>query len=138
MRIGTVFAVVLAGVGAMIWAGDTVTLQGERTIYTATCQGGTWTGERCSGQVMAGNRYRFRALRSHREVLFWTVGKTGSSDKFVACDIQDGRNWQCPATQTQPRSITYRMDRGAPVFDASVHDEPVHVVTKWQWWWLKH
>ena len=58
-----------------VWATDFVTFQGEWTIYTASCQGGTWTGAVCSGSLRPGPRYRFRALKAHREVLYWTAGE---------------------------------------------------------------
>jgi hypothetical protein len=52
----------LAVLAAMAWASDTVTLQGERTIYTVECRQGGWQGQHCSGRLAAGDRFRFRAL----------------------------------------------------------------------------
>ena len=41
-----------------------------------------WQGERCSGRLVAGDRYRYRALKPHGEVIFWTVGTKDKSGKF--------------------------------------------------------
>ena len=43
-------------------------MQGERTVYTVDCTNGAWQGDHCSGQVAAGMRYRYRALKGHGEV----------------------------------------------------------------------
>ena len=60
----------VVAVGLAVWAADFVTLQGERTIYTAGCNGGTWVGNRCTGKLAAADRFRFRALKAHGEVFF--------------------------------------------------------------------
>ena len=72
-----VWAFVILLLAALVfgaWASDFITMQGERTVYTVECRGGTWQDDHCSGNVVAGNRYRYRALKPHNEVIFWKVG----------------------------------------------------------------
>jgi hypothetical protein len=71
--IAAVLAVVVAA--GLIWSSDQITLQGERTIYTVTCEGGTWTGAKCSGRLAAGPRYGFRSSKLRREVTYWVVDR---------------------------------------------------------------
>ena len=116
----------------MAWAGDVITMQGERTVYLADCQYGDWKGQRCSGQLVAGDRVRFRALKAHREVLFWTVGAKGPSHKFDDCAIDDGRNWVCKLGADAPVAITHQMVHGKPVADPA-DPRAFHAVPKWRW-----
>jgi hypothetical protein len=126
---------VLAIVGA--WLNDFITLQGERTIYTVDCVGGAWEGDTCTGRLVAGDRYRFRALRVHSEVLFWRVGVKEASARLENCEIQDGRNWTCPAGADAARSITLVMDHGEAVASAAGATLPLHAVPKWRWLFLR-
>jgi hypothetical protein len=130
-------AVLLVLVGAMAWISDSITLQGERTIYTVRCIDGEWKDEQCTGHLVAAERYRFRALRAHREVLFWTVGSSNEpSGKFSDCEIQDGRNWKCAPSPDTSRSITLQIARGFPVPDAAGRTRGFHAVPKWKWMML--
>jgi hypothetical protein len=119
------------------WASDTITLQNERTVYTADCARGAWQGSHCAGTLVAGPRYRFRALRAHGEVLFWTVRDTQPSGKLVPCAITDGRNWTCSPGAEPGRTITLQMSHGEPVALAGVATKPFHGVPKWRWWLLR-
>ena len=116
-----------------VWATDFVTFQGEWTIYTASCQGGTWNGPVCSGSLRPGPRYRFRALKAHREVLYWTSGESGRSGRYVDCDIEDGRHWECPPDETAPLTITHRMVHGIPSTEGTGRNLPFHRIPKWKW-----
>jgi hypothetical protein len=134
-----VTAVVVVIASIFMWATDFVTLQGEWTIYTADCVDGQWQGSTCSGHMTAGERYRFRVLKAHREVLFWTIGDDrNESGRFLNCVVQDGRTWTCPGAANAAQTITRRMTLGVP------HDEKadgilsVHRVPKWKWEALKH
>jgi hypothetical protein len=129
--IATLVGVLLLG-AALAWVTDSVTLQGERTIYTVNCVGGTWNGEACTGRLAAGDRYRYRALRIHREVLFWRPGASEASGRLLGCDIQDGRNWHCPDGPDAARSITTELVRGRAVREAG-SGHVFHVVPKWRW-----
>lgn len=131
-----VLVVVLVGV--LAWAGDYVTLQGERTVYTVACEQGTWNGERCTGKLAAAGRYRFRALRAHREVLFWVVGSTEPSGRFTDCDIKDGRNWTCKPSAESARTITLAMAKGRPVPNPAAETRAFHSVSKVRWLLLKY
>lgn len=124
---------------AIVWSTDSVTLQGERTIYTADCNGGQWISNTCSGKMFAGNRYRYRALKAHGEVLFWTVGSSSeTSGKLVNCTIEDGRHWSCPATNVDaPRSVTLALKHGYPVSNPEWPTRPLHAVSKVAWYRLK-
>jgi hypothetical protein len=117
----------------LIWTTDRVTLQGERTIYTVNCISGTWLENRCTGKVSAGPRYRYRALKAHREVLFWVLGTTDPSSKLTDCNIQDGRNWTCPASKDALQSLTLEMANGAPVRNTAWPTQPFHAVSKVTW-----
>lgn len=127
----------VAAVGLVVWAADIVTLQGERTVYTAGCEGGTWVGDRCTGKLAAAERYRFRALKTHGEVFFWNVGVASDpTGKFTQCVIADGRNWSCKPNTDGPKSITLEMQRGRPVRDTSGKTRPAHIVSKLKWTFL--
>ncbi|MDB5900055.1 MAG: hypothetical protein JWP22_3328 [Ramlibacter sp.] len=136
-RTALVFALLAAVVVAWVWLCDYVTLQGERTIYTVQCRGGEWRGDLCTGALSTGDRYRFRALPRHREVLFWTAGSTEPSGRFSECVIVDGRNWTCPANGEAGRTIMLALDHGTPVHDATGRTRPFHSVAKWRWLLLK-
>jgi hypothetical protein len=127
----------LAAVFAFVWGSDKVTLQGERTIYTIDCRDGAWQGLHCSGRLVAADRFRFRALKPHREVIFWTVGTAEPSGKFADCDIKDGRNWICQPNAEAPRTITLQMSNGVPVPDSMGRVKAFHAVDKWRWFFLQ-
>jgi len=134
IRKWTIVVPVALVVGGMIWAADFITLQGERTVYTAGCDNGKWEVNRCTGTLVAGERFRFRALKAHREVFFWNVGVASDpSGKFTDCEITDGRNWICKPTTDGVKSITLQMLRGKPVPDTSGKTRPSHPVSKWTW-----
>lgn len=133
--IGLVVVVVFLAFYA--WAVDFVTLEGERTIYTATCVGGAWAGNRCAGNMVAGDRIRFRALKAHHEVLFWTAGSAEPAGKLTACDVASERNWSCPASADAGRSITLQMARGRPLPDPQGRTRVFHSVPKLQWLLLR-
>src|SRR5436190_2523773 len=63
------FAIVLLALVGYMWASDWITLQDERTVFTADCARGIWQGARCSGDLVAGPRYRVHALKAHGEVV---------------------------------------------------------------------
>jgi hypothetical protein len=133
VRVWALVAAIFAALGFAAWASDFVTMQGERTIYTVDCRDGAWQGDRCSGRVAAGHRYRFRALKPHGEVIFWTVGSKEPTGRFSDCAIQDGRNWVCKANADARRSITVKMAQGAPVCEPSAGTLPFRSVSKWRW-----
>jgi hypothetical protein len=122
---------------ALTWASDWITVQNERTVYTADCQGGSWRGAHCTGTLVAGARYRFRALRPHGEVVFWTVASDEPSGKLAPCIITDGRNWTCTAGPDAARTITLQMTHGRPVIAVGSPNKPFHGVSKWRWWLLR-
>src|SRR5215831_9894769 len=64
----------LAFAAGLSWATDWITIQDERTVYTAECRGGDWQGAACTGHLVAGARYQFRASKNDEEVAFWIVG----------------------------------------------------------------
>jgi hypothetical protein len=133
VRVWAFVLLVLVALGFAAWASDFVTMQGERTVYTVDCANGAWQGDHCSGQVAAGIRYRYRALKPHGEVIFWTVGTSEPSGKFKECTIQDGRNWVCKVCADAARSITLQMAQGVPVSAAPAVTRPFRAVPKWRW-----
>ena len=130
----------IATIGALTayaWATDKVAWQGECTVYTVRCDQGNWQANQCSGKLLAGERYRFRTLKPHREVLFWVVGSSTPSGKLTDCSIDDRRHWACKPNADTPRSITLRMVSGRPTQDASAGTIAFHSVEKWRWWLLR-
>jgi hypothetical protein len=119
-----------------MWLCDYVSLQGERTIYTADCRG-EWRGELCTGALVPADRYRFRALPPHREVLFWKAGSREPSGRFHDCTIADGRNWTCPANAESVRTITLALRQGEAVHDTTGRTRAFHAIRKWRWLLLK-
>lgn len=126
-------SLVVAMLVAMGWLHDFVTLGGAgRTVYTAECAAGAWKGARCTGHLVAGNRYRFRALRHHREVLYWTAGSPQPSGKMTGCAVENAKNWTCTQAPAQPVAITMAMRNGRAVAGPGqvlTH----HCVDKWKW-----
>ena len=133
VRVWALVIAVLAALGFAGWASDFITMQGERTVYTVECANGVWQGDRCTGRVAAGTRYRYRALKPHGEVIFWTVGTKEPSGKFSECQIQDGRNWACKVCADASRSITLQMSQGVPVTATPAVTRPFRAVSKWRW-----
>ena len=131
----------LAGIGVVIlvfavvavWASDKVTWQAERTIFTVRCDGGGWQGLACTGRLVAAERYRFRALKPHNEVLFWVVGSSDPSGKMTDCTILDGRNWTCRESEQSARSITRTMSDGLAVHETTGVTRPFVAIDKWKW-----
>jgi hypothetical protein len=139
LRIKLYASLALAALAAFVWSSDTVTLDSERTIYTADCSLGQWAASVCTGKLSAGSRYRYRVLKAHGEVFFWIAGSsTEPSGKFVNCAIQDGRNWICPvANADSAKSITLAMKRGNPVSNPAWPTRPLHAVSKLDWYLLR-
>jgi len=137
MRIWFFVVVLAALLSAWLWSTEAITLQGERTVYTVDCQRGDWRGLHCTGQLAAADRVRFRALKSHREVLFWRLGIAEASSKMTDCEISDGRNWSCTPRPGDSPSITLEMHHGQPLADVSGRTRAFHAVEKWRWWLLR-
>ena len=103
VRVWAFVIAIFALLGFAAWASDFITMQGERTIYTVECHNGAWAGDHCVGSLVAGERYRYRALPPHSEVIFWTVGSNEPSGKFgrlhdpgrAQLDLQ--AEWRCAA-----------------------------------------
>ncbi|MES2950681.1 MAG: hypothetical protein V4858_19280 [Pseudomonadota bacterium] len=119
-----------------IWTTDKITFQGERTVYTVNCANGAWDGKRCTGEMTAGPRYRFRALKARGEVLFWVLGNNEPSAKLTGCSIQDGRNWTCPVTADAKQSITLGLASGDPLVNPAWPTRPLYSVSKMTWIFL--
>ena len=133
-RIALFLLALVAALALMAWATDFVTSPGEWTVYTASCSGGVWREARCTGTIQADKRYRFRALKAHREVLYWVAGESGESGRYLNCDVQDGRTWECPPDAARKvRTITHRMVRGFPMVDLGIDTIEYHQVPKWKW-----
>ena len=138
MRSWAVLLAVIAILAAFVWSTDSITLQGERTIYTARCDRGAWVEGRCTGKLEAAERYRFRAIKAKSEVVFWVVGSAESTGRLVPCAIEDGRNWSCQASGDAYRSITLVMRRGLAMPNAKGDTRAFHAVSKAQWYLLRY
>jgi hypothetical protein len=132
--LGVVLAVLV--VATALWASDKITYEGERTIHTVRCEQGVWEGRRCTGRLVAGDRYRFRASKSRQEVLYWVVGSASPSGKYTNCTVRDRGNWKCEEAAGQPPTVTREMVNDRPARDGSGTTLPFHAVPKWQWWIL--
>ena len=128
---------IVAAATVYAWCVDFVTVEGERTIYTVACEGGSWSGNRCTGRLTPGPRFRFRALPAHGEVLFWTAGASDPAGKLAPCKVESGRNWRCDAGADSARSITLQMVRGVPQPDAVLNARGLHFVPKMRWLLLR-
>jgi CxxC motif-containing protein (DUF1111 family) len=128
--------IVIALLCAVAWLEDFVTLQGERTVYTAKCEGDAWRGKTCTGKLESGARYRFRALKAHKEVLFWTAGETGASGKLIDCEVESGRHWRCKPLATPVNTITFEMVQGKPARNPTWKVIEAHPISKAQWYLL--
>jgi hypothetical protein len=123
----------LTAFGLLLWTSDQVTWQGERTIYAATCEGGNWVGLRCTGQLAAGDRHRFRASKSRHEVIYWIAGSKAPSGKFTDCDVKDRDNWTCNAQIGQPPVIAFELSHGRPTAHLAGLTLPYHGIAKVKW-----
>jgi len=132
--VGAAVVLFAAGLG---WVTDEITIQDERTVYTAECRGGEWLDARCTGHLVAGPRYRFRASKGSAEVSFWTVGDRDRSGRLAPCAVTNGRNWVCKPCPEAARTITLQMMLGQPVVDQTGSTKAFHAVPKWRWWTLR-
>jgi hypothetical protein len=132
------FIIISIMIGVFLWGTDFLTLQGEWTIYTVECRQGAWTGDQCSGRLVASDRYRFRALKIHKEVLFWIVGSTEPTGRLAPCEVENRANWTCKANADSSRSIAIAMSKGRPVADPASDTRPYHAVSKFKWMLLKY
>ena len=111
--------VIVGALGAFIWSSDRITLEGERTIYTVTCERGAWDGLRCSGRIAAGDRHRFRSSRSRNEVVYWIAGSPVASGKYTDCNVTDRDLWSCKPHAGEQPSIAHELSDGRPVHRAA-------------------
>jgi hypothetical protein len=130
---------VLLIVIGLVWASDQITLQGERTIYTVTCERGTWSGDRCTGTLAAGERHAFRASRTRQEVIHWIRGSQEPIEKYTDCRVANRDNWACRARADQKLLFTSELINGRPTPTAadSTTAARLHAVTKVKWYALK-
>ena len=134
MKVFLVFLVLL--VMFLIWATDAITLEGERTVYTLRCNNGEWKDRQCTGPVTAGDRYRFRALKTKHEVVFWTVGSSMPSDKYTGCTVMNRDHWSCTTFPTEKTAPPYEMVGGQLRSPGAPTAPSLHTVHKWRWWLL--
>ena len=120
---------------ALLWGSDRITMQGERTVYTVECDRGTWNGRVCTGKLVPGKRYAFRASIARHEVVYWVRGSSAPSGKYPDCKVADRDNWSCKvALDAAPATIAYEMAKGRPTRTGGEHVLPFHSVPKWKWW----
>lgn len=122
--------------GFFLWASDRITLQGERTIFTVDCKRGEWINGHCTGTLVPGARYAFRASVLRQEVLYWTRGTQSPFGKLSDCKVKDRDNWSCTVTAGPDSTMTEAMIRGQPTSGCAGLPTPLHRVSKWRWWAL--
>jgi hypothetical protein len=119
--------------GVVAWLHDFITLDGARTVYTVTCANGQWRGAACTGTLRAGDRYRFRTLKNHSEVIFWVAGSREASGKLAPCEVENAKQWTCKPGPDSARTITHEMRFGQPVPEPRGPARAFHPVAKWKW-----
>ena len=132
VRVWAFVIAVLAALGFAAWASDFVTMQGERTDLHRRLRRRRLAGRPLQRPGRRRARYRYRALKPHGEVIFWTVGSKEPSGKFRECTIQDGRNWACKVCPTPRGRSRCRWRNGVPVAGPTV-TRPFRAVSKWRW-----
>src|SRR5215213_1171280 len=75
------------GLTFLAWSSDTITLQGEWTLYTARCERGAWQGKHCTGQLIAAERHHF-LVDGSSDVAFEVLGDRSSSGRLSQCTIE--------------------------------------------------
>ena len=128
---------VLAVLFGIIWADDAISLQGQRSVYTAECQDGGWQVMHCVGRLAAGARYTFQVAKGRNEVLFWRLDAPRAIGHLTNCVIADGRNWTCKSEPDAERAITMQMQNGSPMPSQNGNPSAFHAVPKWRWWLLR-
>ena len=137
-RRGALVAIgVLVVLALLVWMSDEITLQGERTIYTVNCEHGDWRGSLCTGTMVAGDRYRYRAFKSRNEVIFWISGSSLPSGRYTDCEVRNRGNWSCNARADAPPSITLQMQNDRATHGPIGLTVPFHAVPKWTWWLMR-
>lgn len=136
-RVWLVFGatIVLLAIGG--WASDVMSLQGERTLYTARCVGGEWVDDNCTGHLAAAERIRFKASKPRAEVLFWYVGASAPTGRLAPCRIEDGKNWTCAESADAAKSITLALADGKPAANSELRLHSVRCISKLKWLRLK-
>lgn len=129
----SIVVAVLLFLGVVAWLHDFITLDGARTVYTAVCANGQWRGAACTGTLRAGDRYRFRTLKPHSEVIFWVAGSREASGKLAPCEIENAKQWTCKPGPDSARTITHEMRFGQPVPEPKGPARAFHPVAKWKW-----
>lgn len=131
--IASIFIAVALFLCFLAWLHDFITMDGARTVYTARCVGGEWRGAVCSGSLQAGDRYRFRTLKPHSEVIFWVAGSSEPSGKLTPCVVDNAKQWTCKQGADSARTITHEMRFGHPVPEPRGPARAFHPVAKWKW-----
>jgi len=124
-------ALCLAGFLA-IWLSGEITLQDQWTLYTARCSSGRWDGDRCTGRLVAAERWRFAANKAIGEVDYRILGREPRNGRLSQCLIEDGRDWACERVASGVPPITNHLVRGSPVGRLDTPDA-VRPVPKWRW-----
>ena len=122
---------------ALVWGSDRITLQGERTIYTVECGQGAWDGTTCTGHLVAGPRYAFRALPRRHEVIYWIRDSQSPTEKYTDCTVKNRDNWSCNVEVGKSSSVAYEMVDGRPTRGMLGLTVQYHDVSKWKWWVIK-
>ena len=135
-RLRLTIGLVVIVVTVLVWAGDRITLKGHHTLHTVECLDGNWQRERCTGVMVAGDRYRFSASRTRQEVICWIVGSKQPSGKYTNCVVNDRDNWKCNMTPGEPATITHALVNGRPD-NGGTEPQSIHIVPKWKWWLLR-
>ncbi len=127
MRRAAVTAAVLVVAAIVVWASDRITLEGERVIYAAQCDG-LWTAKGCNGHLRTASRLVYTASKRHSTVERWLLDSDPPTTAiFSGCNVHDRDNWACADNAT---GGLLSMEHGRLV------SSDVHALSKWRWWML--
>lgn len=139
IRVGSVLAAASIAIAVLVWSSDTITLQGQWTLYTAVCEHGDWQGRQCTGHLIAAERHHFQVDKSKREVTYEIDDPRSSqarSGRLSQCTIEGGRTWNCLVLAAGPVPVTRQLDRGEPV-GSGVSLGASRLVSKRTWFLLR-
>lgn len=117
------------------WLNDAVTLEDHWSLYTARWVGGQWQEHRCTGTLLAAERFDYTASTVSQSVQVRVDGAPLRQAVLRGCQVVDGRNWSCPLAP-EPATFAFAIQKGLPTILATGRfaDEQT---TKADWLWLR-
>jgi len=108
VKLSLFWTAVAVPIGLLAWASDEITLQGQPTVYTVNFERGEWDGSRCTGKLVPGSRYRYKAAGTQGRDLLG-CRRIVLSGRLSDCTVRDPGNWFCNGAEADLLSITREM-----------------------------